>query len=95
MIKELDWEFLKDTVNELWVCYPWEWIDSFNNIYEDIIKQYLYDIDSEMDLDAYNLILDNIFYNYEDTKIDLSLDKFLKEYPQYLDKKSELENILY
>jgi len=93
MIKELDWQFLKDTVDELDVNYPWEWIDSFNDIYEDMIIQALNNLWIEWD--AFDLIIERIYYNYLDTRIDLWVEDFLEKHPVYKDKKEELENILY
>ncbi len=95
MIKKLDREFLIDTAKDLGVYYPWEWIDSFNDIYEAMIITAINNIDPTMDVEAYNLIIENIYYNYLDTRIDLSVDDFLEKYPDYKDKREELEMILY
>ena len=95
MIKELDWQFLKDTAEELDVSYPWEWIDSFRDIYRAMISEHLDEIWLEDNDYAKDYILDNIYYNYLDTRINLSVIDFLERYPEYKDKESELENILY
>jgi len=95
MIKELDWQFLKGTAKALDVFYPDDWIDSFNDIYRAMVVEALDNIWMEDNDYAKDYILDNIYYNYMDTRVDLSVDKFLEEHPQYKDKREELENILY
>ena len=93
MIKEMDRQFLKDTVEELdWVYYPGEWIDSFIDIYTDIIEQYLTNL--EVLWEAKEYITYKIYFNYSDTRIDLSIDKFLDLFPEHKDIEEELRIIL-
>jgi len=94
MIKSDDREFLKNTVEEFdGVYYPDDWIDSFNDIYTDIIEQALTHI--EILWESKDYIIDHIYYNYSDTRIDLSVDKFLDKFPEHEEMREDLEDILY
>jgi len=93
MIKRLDREFLISTADALWVGYPWEWIDSFNEIYQAMVTEAIDNL--WLWTEAKYDIIWKIYYNYIDTSVDLSVEDFLKVYPEYIKHKEELENILY
>ena len=93
MIKILDLKFLEDLIEELDVSRPDEWYDTFNDIYRNIINQYC--VSLELNEDATECIEHHIFFNYMDSSVDLSIERFLEKFPEYKDKESELEDILY